>query len=600
MNGLSRYPFTEKKPLRKSQQVNNPLQKRARFARNFITCFLLLLATIITGAFLAKSQPCPDPAGNYQIEEILPDQLFSTIEIHGASLPNSSSGRPILRITKSTPPISALPVSNVMGYVGDEPITFDLTEFFAIENEGTPQFETDLNSFPGVAQLDIDGNMLTITLSEPGQNNIRIQATLDDNVAEVAFVIGVMPVISGDYELADFSNLSLPEESFWNGSDESGGFESGLAFFPNSYNTEWGVWSGWAYSNTSDNSTPGWINQYSAITGAAIDSNPDNPGIYALSYVSWPGTVLSFNNPSAHEIKGMFVTNATYAALSMMYGDDFSKKFGGETGDDPDWFKLSVTGMRNGDETATVDHYLADYRFEDNSKNYIIQTWQWLELSSLGKVDSLIFTLSSSDVSDWGMNTPAYFAVDNIFIVPDLAPIVTNSMDNITVDVNSGALVLDISGVFTDPDDSDEEIAISIADNTNPDLVQTSFIDLDIFLTFTQDQTGEAEITLEALSNGKSVTHSFSVTVVPGTGITQNSEVFFDVYPNPSAGIFKVMHHGNSEAWLSILNISGQVVWENHIKPGFVNIDITNLPAGIYLVNLQNDSGRFATRIVKQ
>ncbi|TVQ91177.1 MAG: DUF4465 domain-containing protein [Bacteroidetes bacterium] len=565
MNGLSRYPFTDQKSLRKSQQAGKPRQKRTRFAMSLVKYLMLLLATITTATFTAKSQPYPDPTENYTM-----------------------------------PPIAPLPVSNVMGYAGDGPVTFDLNEFFTIENEVSPQFEVSINSFPDVAQLDIDGNNLSITFSEPGQTNIRIQATLDDYEAEVAFVIGVMPVISGDYELADFSNLSLQEESFWNGSDESGGFESGLAFFPNSYNAEWGAWSGWAYSNISDNTTPGWMNQYSAITGAAINGEPEEPGIYAISYVSWPGTVISYNNPSAHQIKGLFVTNATYAALSMTYGDDFSKKFGGETGDDPDWFKLSVTGMRNGDETATVDYYLADYRFEDNSKNYIIQTWQWLELSSLGKVDSLMFMLSSSDLGDWGMNTPAYFAVDHIFIVPDLAPIVNNFIDDITVDANSEPLVLDISGVFTDPDDSDDEIVISIANNTNPNLVQASLIDSDIMLTFTQDQTGEAEITLEALSNGKSVTQSFIVTVLPGTGIALNSEIFFEVYPNPSAGIFNVMHNGSSESYLSILNTSGQVVWQNHIKPGFVNIDITNFPAGIYLVNLQNDSGRFTARIVKQ
>jgi len=66
-----------------------------------------------------------------------------------------------------------------------------------------------------------------------------------------------------------------------------------------------------------------------------------------------------------------------------------------------------------------VDFYLADYRFEDNAQDYIIKTWQWVELSSLGEVDSLKFTLASSDVGAYGMNTPGYFCIDQVYVSPE-------------------------------------------------------------------------------------------------------------------------------------------------------------------------------------
>ena len=565
MNGLSRYPFTEQKSLRKSQKAGKLRQKRTRFSISFVKYLILLFVTIITGAFTTKSQPYLQPEGNY-----------------------------------ITPPIAPLPVSNIMGYAADGPVTFDLTEFFTIENEGSPQFEVSINSFPNVAQLDIDGNILYIMFSEPGQTNIRIQATLDDYEAEVAFVIGVMPVMSGDYGLADFSNLSLPAESFWNGSDESGGFESSLAFFPNSYNADWGVWSGWAHSNISDNTTPGWLNQYSAITGSALDSSDAVAGIYAVSFVDDEGTVLSYNNPSAHEVKGMFVTNATFAALSMMYGDDFAKKFGGETGDDPDWFKLTVTGMRNGEETEAIVYYLADYRFEDNTQNYIIQTWQWVELSSLGKVDSLVFTLSSSDVGDWGMNTPAYFAADHFFIVPDMPPVVTNPMDDITVDINAEPMVLNISEAFTDPDDDDQEIEITEYSNSNPELVTTQTDAHELTLTFIDDMHGEASITLEATSNGKTVTESFTVTVLPGTFVADLYLQQVNIFPNPSQGFFTLEYNGTSKARLNVVDLAGKTVYHDQINPGSQIIEISSLPAGIYFLRFQTETDVQTIRIVKQ
>jgi len=99
----------------------------------------------------------------------------------------------------------------------------------------------------------------------------------------------------------------------------------------------------------------------------------------------------------------------------MFNGDAFSKKFGGESGNDQDWFMLTITGKDvDGVVTGTVDFYLADYRFADNSTDYIVNTWQYVDLTSLGTVKSLEFTLSSSDVGDWGMNTPAYFALDTL------------------------------------------------------------------------------------------------------------------------------------------------------------------------------------------
>ena len=67
--------------------------------------------------------------------------------------------------------------------------------------------------------------------------------------------------------LADFDELAVLPDSFLNGSDLSGGFRSGNVFLPNSFNEEFQSWSGWAISNTTDTTTPGFLNQYSASPG---------------------------------------------------------------------------------------------------------------------------------------------------------------------------------------------------------------------------------------------------------------------------------------------------------------------------------------------
>ncbi len=220
-----------------------------------------------------------------------------------------------------------------------------------------------------------------------------------------------------------FDDNSLPPNSFWNGSDGSGGFTSNGFRFPNSY-TDFGGgyygWDGWSYSNGTNTTQPAYASdggdpptwtfyadrQYRAITGGGVQSSPN----YAVAFQGFDPLVIPM--PQATKITGMYVTNTTYAYLAMLEGNPFAKKFSGTSGNDPDWFKLSITGLdSNGRATGSTDFYLADFR---SSNKYIVNGWDWIDLSGLGKnVRTLEFNLSSTDNGTFGMNTPAYFAIDN-------------------------------------------------------------------------------------------------------------------------------------------------------------------------------------------
>jgi hypothetical protein len=202
---------------------------------------------------------------------------------------------------------------------------------------------------------------------------------------------------------------------YYNGSDSAGGFTSGGVYFTNNYNTSWGSWDGWSVSNTTDTTTAGYTNQFSAYTGGAQSGT--QYGVYYLP--SSLGPTVSFTSPDPVTLAGAYFTNTAYAALSMLNGDSFAKKFGGTSGNDPDWFKLTIRGIDGGGYTAnSVEFYLADYRFADNAQDYIVTNWSWVDLTVLGAVYGLEFNLSSSDVGMYGMNTPAYFAMDSVNAVP--------------------------------------------------------------------------------------------------------------------------------------------------------------------------------------
>jgi len=347
----------------------------------------------------------------------------------------NSFGRPIAEIHLDYLPQVVSKIPNFSAYETDANFIYNLTAHFADPDDaGDFIYAINGNSSPSIAQVSIDNSDLVIDFLLPGQTNITLEAVSAGQSVSTSFVIGVYPKIEGDYEVAGFGDLSLQPNSFWNGSDLSGGFQSGPLNFPNNYTQSLATWNGWAYSNMADDTTTGYINQYSAITTTGFDvSVSQNPnygiGFVPIDFVDAENIPipLYFNDGESHEVKGLFVTNSTYAALTMEWGDDGIEKFGGASGNDPDYFLLSVFGYFNGNISEVLDFYLADYRFDDNAQDYIIKTWQWLELSSLGEVDSLKFTLSSSDVGAYGMNTPPYFCVDQFYIVPQSTAVIENA-----------------------------------------------------------------------------------------------------------------------------------------------------------------------------
>ncbi len=168
---------------------------------------------------------------------------------------------------------------------------------------------------------------------------------------------------------------------------------------------------GWSYSNVNDTTTAGFTNQFAAITGTDVSGS----GNYVIGNSS-----ALFNLAGPTRINSVAVTNATYSALSMRDGDQFAKQFGGPSGDDPDFLRVTFTGYsgadRGGAVTGTREFFLADYRFGDNSLDYIIDDWNLLDLSSLGIVQSVGIGFDGSDVGSFGLNTPTYVAIDNLSI----------------------------------------------------------------------------------------------------------------------------------------------------------------------------------------
>lgn len=233
--------------------------------------------------------------------------------------------------------------------------------------------------------------------------------------------------------IVDFEDIPLAAGSFDNGDpggllpgDEvSGVFVSNGAEFNNSFGIDpdfaFPYWGGWSISSVVDTTTPGFGNQYASFAGGGSGGS----GNYGVAFVTGPGgSYINLPDVGFAPI-GMSaeITNTTYTALSMRDGDSFSSPFGGSDGNRADFFLLTITGYSdldaNGAAVGSVDFYLADYRFADNTLDYIIDTWEDVDLSSLLGSRSLGFAVTASQAyydPIFGLTVPAYFALDNLTI----------------------------------------------------------------------------------------------------------------------------------------------------------------------------------------
>lgn len=205
---------------------------------------------------------------------------------------------------------------------------------------------------------------------------------------------------------ADFEDLGLAPETYLDPFTSPGGFTSGGIFFEND-----GAFLGFSASTTTDTTTPGFLNQYSNVTGSGVGGSSAFGVAYADARIVLPFETI---------VQGAALTNTTYSALSMRDGDAFAKQFGGPTGSDPDYLRLLIEGFDGaGASRGIVELMLADYRFADDSLDYILDEWVFLDLSGLGVVKSLELAWESSDVGPFGINTPTYVAIDDLTTIPE-------------------------------------------------------------------------------------------------------------------------------------------------------------------------------------
>lgn len=231
-------------------------------------------------------------------------------------------------------------------------------------------------------------------------------------IPRLLFLVAVVAVAAARADVVTFQDLAVPQAGFFNG--DPGGlapgdsvsqpWSSGGVGFANTFGIDadyaFPYWSGFAYSNVVNTTSNTFENQYAAFPGSGYQS-----ATYAIAYSGAAAVSL----PSPSVVSGFRIANTTYAYLTMRDGDIYGFTQPLAVGG---WFRVTATGRLAGSPTGSAEFYLADRR--GDSPPGILAGWAWFDLSALGTVDTIRFAFAGSDVGPFGLNTPAYFALDDL------------------------------------------------------------------------------------------------------------------------------------------------------------------------------------------
>lgn len=391
--------------------------------------------------------------------------------------------------------------------------------------------------------------------------------------------------------VSDFEGLTLPPETDYASTlpaDSAYSFESGNAKFYGSTNA-WGSFSGFNFSNITDTSNLGFTHDKTAITGKGVDSSNN----YGLCFIpvdfmgpnpdkTIPQGISLTGNAIGKKVSGVYITNTTYAYYYMAEPSFATANH---------WLQLTVRGYLNGvQSTDSVKFMLADFR---NNQTVLVDSWEWVALTALGKVDSISFDLSSDDANAYGLIVPAYFAMDNLMTLEDFCDPVSNlTATNITENSVEFNWTIETIDSF--------EFAIDESTTLTPLDTFTYFTNTDNFTAVNLTANTEYVFHIRRICTDSTASawDTIHIKTLDANGIQLPSNALsLTVSPNPANDFLWIKT--DRKVILTIFNLMGQKLIE--VKETD-KIDVSNLTPGLYILKAQEmKSGKENTlRFIKQ
>ncbi|NDW08590.1 DUF4465 domain-containing protein [Dysgonomonas sp. 520] len=238
-------------------------------------------------------------------------------------------------------------------------------------------------------------------------------------------------------------------------------------------------WDGFTYCTSGDitnygavGNSDGWIaNQWGCMAGGGIKTDEEGnilkngdgevvveKGIpYLVAY--WGHFMETYGEHSLqtiltdgemYEAVGVYVNNHPWPYFGILSGDGYATPFSKE-GDN---FKLIIHGLDENyeDNGLSVTHTLAEFKDGKLIQN---DKWEWVDLSPLGRISGLYYTMETSDANPmWGPNTATYFCLDKLQVRVPITSGIKDNTPNVQLIIHTNYVEIE----------SDQNTAIEIYD----------------------------------------------------------------------------------------------------------------------------------------
>ncbi|RYD91933.1 MAG: DUF4465 domain-containing protein [Sphingobacteriales bacterium] len=380
---------------------------------------------------------------------------------------------------------------------------------------------------------------------------------------------------------ADFENLTLGTDTFYFDTAANGyNFSSGSATLYGTFTDFGGGFyggEGFTYSNIFDttNCTTCFDLdfQYAAKPGVGYDSSEN----YAVAYAYVPAVMKLTAPATGVPVAGFMVANTTWG---YSYGMDEYSTGGVANG----WAKLQVRGFLNGTFVDSVNYYLSDYRSTTPAAEQgTLKGWDWVNLQSLGNVDSLTFRVTSAN--DF---YPSYFAMDN-FVTMEDGLTCSEHLNLIVSDIDAASAKIswNFNNTFGAADSFEvvinQSAAVAGTDVVNT-ITNSNFYDA---TGLTAAEAYYAHVRAFCYYSDSFTTWQHIPFTTAPSSVKNVAQISVQLYPNPTANLLYI--DAKEQLDVMVVDMSGNLLIN---KKNVSQIDLSKLAAGQYLVKLSTKDGK--------
>lgn len=380
--------------------------------------------------------------------------------------------------------------------------------------------------------------------------------------------------VTGKMAVATFDDNLLAEESHRFPADDERFYSGSFAFNAGGM-PKYNFWYGYTLSSETSSEFGGLSDQFRSAPGGAFSGSS-----FAVGYPQGLSVEVT-NDPEGDVIPGFYVANSAYALSSMTFGDGYARKFA-----EGDWFRLTARAKCADGSTKTKDFYLADLRDASEAERYILSTWEWMDLRSLGKVKSVTFTFDSSDKGSMGVNTPTYLCLDDFGSMP--------RMETYAVGIPAGGSV-DLADYF---EEDGSEAATVYSVETLEDVPSVLNVDGSCLRLESMGSGAGGGYECMASMRQRGKTQYARLLVSEGTNVGVGSVAMqpVRVYPVPVVDRMNVQT-GLSGYSLEIFAADGTCVFRSEGNDGDITVMRDGWSAGVYVVRIVSGEGVHTERI---